>query len=415
MNSLISSELLAIPLLSIKITGSASNSSDAGSNDDEIPAPAAPQPFVHYGIPKTPSSFAYHHPLSTVTGHTESVSCLALCGEFILSASHAKEIMVWQQPDLRLFTKFGHGRGSVKAIVTVGSKIFTAHQDSKIRVWKVSRSLENIFKLVETLPTTKDYLGKFMNHTNYIQTRRHHRRLWIEHTDTISCLSIHNDLIYSGSWDRTIKIWRLSDYKCLESIKAHDDAINALTTSKGTVLSASADGKIKAWERRQRRPEGSHVLKFILEGHKDISVNSVVVSGDGTVVYGCGSDGYVMGWSSDDNWKKVFEVQAHKMAVLCMCMKGEILCTGSTDHSIGVWKKEVKGLTKIGVMLGHEGPIKCLQVSPSSIGGGFLVYSGSLDKSIRVWWVPQYSGRTKVEDFNSPVKITKAITTPILF
>ncbi|KAI3731798.1 hypothetical protein L1987_62987 [Smallanthus sonchifolius] len=121
------------------------------SDADDIPP--APRHSIHYVTPKS---------LSVVTGHTESVSCIALCGEFIITASHGKEIMVWQLPDLRLFTKFGHGCGSVKALVTVGTLILTAHQDSKIRVWRVSRNLENIFKLVDTLPTTKDYLGNFM-------------------------------------------------------------------------------------------------------------------------------------------------------------------------------------------------------------------------------------------------------------
>ncbi|XP_071708860.1 protein JINGUBANG-like [Rutidosis leptorrhynchoides] len=394
------------PRQSINSTARISNSSSSDTSTDADETPAKPHRFIH--LPPSYSSFC-HRSISIVTGHTESVSCMALCGEFIISGSLGKEIMVWQQPDLRLFTTFGHGSGSVKSLVTLGTKIFTAHQDSKIRVWRVSRNLENIFKLVDTLPTKKDYLVKFMNHSNYIPIRRHHKRLWIEHTDTISCLTVHNNLIYSGSWDRTIKIWRVSDYKCLESIKAHDDAINALIASKGTVFSASADGKIKAWGKKE--PKGSHFLNGVLDGHKDVSINSVVVSGDGSVVLGGGSDGFVMGWSIVDSWKMMFEVEAHKMSIMCMCMKGEILCTGSTDKSIGVWKREVNGLTKIGVMMGHEGPIKCLQVSPSSIGGGFLVYSGSLDKSIRVWWVPNVS--KLAQDDNS--EITQSITPTVLF
>ncbi|XP_076925139.1 protein JINGUBANG-like [Bidens hawaiensis] len=369
------------------------------TNSGEIPV---------YKIPKTPSPTATPCPLSVITGHTESVTCIALCGEFILTASHGKEIMVWQQPDLRLFTKFGHGSGSVKSLITIGTLIFTAHQDSKIRVWRVSRNLDNVFKLVDTLPTTKDYVNNVMKNSSYIQTRRNHKRLWIEHADTISCLSVCNGLIYSGSWDRTLKIWRVSDFKCLESIKAHDDAINALVSSKGVVFSASADGKIKGWGRLEK--EGVHYLKGVVEGHKDVSINAVVVTGDGRVVYGGGSDGYVMGWLVD-GWIRVFEVEAHKMSIMCMCMKGDILCTGSTDKSIRVWKREVKGLTKIGVMNGHGGPVKCLQVSPSSVGGGFLVYSGSIDKSIRVWWVPNGS---KVEDFNSKITNTD-ITSRTLF
>ena len=106
--------------------------------------------------------------LAVLSGHIGSVSSLALCGEFILSASQGKDIIVWQQPDLRMFTKFGQGDGSVKALVSVGNKVFTAHQDSRIRVWKVSRSSENVFKLVDTLPTTKDYLGKFIDRKSVV-------------------------------------------------------------------------------------------------------------------------------------------------------------------------------------------------------------------------------------------------------
>nr|GEV90862.1 protein JINGUBANG-like [Tanacetum cinerariifolium] len=390
------------------VTTTSSDASGCTSDSDDTSPPL--HHLTPRIIPKTPflSSFSYRS-LSVITGHTESVSCIALCGEFIITASHAKEIMVWQQPDLRLFTKFGQGRGSVKALVTFGTKIFTAHQDSKIRVWRVSRNVENIFKLVDTLPTRKDYLGKFMIHSNYIQTRRNHKRLWIEHADTISCLTVDNNLIYSGSWDRTLKIWRLSDFRCLESIKAHDDAINALSSSTGTIFSASADGTIKAWGRMNKLgQEGEHYFKGILEGHKDISINAVMVSDDGSVVYGGGSDGYVMVWLVD-GWKMVYEVEAHKMSILCMCMKGDILCTGSTDRSIGVWKREGKGLIKMCVMKGHDGPIKCLQVAPNSIGGGFLVYSGSIDRSIRVWWVPN---RSKGDDFKT--KITKTTTQRIL-
>lgn len=341
------------------------------------------------------SEFQSYKSLAVLSGHIGSISCLALCGEFILSASQGKDIIVWQQPDMRQYTKFGQGDGSVKALVTVGNNVFTAHQDSRIRVWKVTRRSENVFRLVDTLPTTKDYLGKFMSQKNYVQTRRHHKHLWIEHADSISCLAVSGGFIYSGSWDKTLKVWRISDFRCVESIKAHDDAINGLAASKGIVYSASADGRIKAWEREVEK--NAHCLKGILEGHKDVSFNSVIVSEDGKMVYGGGSDGYVMGWLGNESlnsWIGVCEVKAHEIAVLCLCLclRGEILCTGSADKSIGIWKKEMNGgLFRVGVIRGHEGPVRCLQASPSSVGGGFMLYSGGLDKSLRVWWVPKYS------------------------
>ncbi|MED6216685.1 hypothetical protein PIB30_010128 [Stylosanthes scabra] len=405
---------------------SSSISSDRSSETDESPFSSRRFELhdVKFQLPIqcTPTqsfnSHSHHRSLAVLSGHVGSVSCLALCGEFILSASQGKDIIVWQQPDLRLFAKFGQGDGSVKALASIGNKVFTAHQDSRIRVWKVSRSSENVFKLVDTLPTTKDYLGKFMKQSNYVQTRRHHKRLWIEHADSISCLTVHNGLIYSGSWDKTLKVWNLSDLKCLESIKAHDDAINGLVTCsrRGIVYSASADGKIKAWGMEKKNSNNnkkmSHCSKGVLEGHKDVSLNSVVVSDDGKWVYGGGSDGYVMGWecceyesSSCCCWKLVSETKAHEMAVLCMCLIGESLCSGSADKSIGIWRREAFGkLCKVGVISGHEGPVKCLQASCSSrIGGGFLLYSGSLDRSVRVWWVSnsKYTQEIDKDDHNN--------------
>ncbi|KAK7312123.1 hypothetical protein VNO77_35738 [Canavalia gladiata] len=372
-----------------------SSSSSTVSDSDE-------SPFCSKRLQLSCVPFHSHRLLAVLSGHVGSVCCLALCGEFVLSASQGKDIIVWQQPDLRVFAKFGQGDGSVKALATVGNKVFTAHQDSRIRVWKVSRSSENVFKLVDTLPTTKDYLGNFMRQSNYVQTRRHHKRLWIQHADSISCLTVYNGFIYSGSWDKTLKVWSLSDLKCLESIKAHDDAINDLVACKGLVYSASADGKIKAWgKEKEGKGKGSHCLKAVLEGHKDISFNSVIVSDDGKWVYGGGSDGFVMGWEWSgsgsggfESWKLVSETKAHEMAVLCMCLMGEFLCTGSADKSIGIWKREAFGkLCKVGVIIGHQGPVKCLQASSNRIGDGFLLYSGSLDKSVRAWWVPRYNAQ----------------------
>ncbi|CAH8385221.1 unnamed protein product [Eruca vesicaria subsp. sativa] len=374
-------------------SSTATSNNETDSSDDSLSPSASSKSFLLTTLPP-PTTGAYK-PLAVLSAHLSSVSSLSLCGEFLLSASQGKDIIVWQQPDLKIFSKFGQGDGSVKALVSVGNKVFTAHQDSRIRVWKVSRrSSENAFRLVDTLPTTKDYLGKFMKQSNYVQTRRNHKRLWIEHADSISCLAVHGGIIYSGSWDKTLKVWRLSDLKCLESIKAHDDAINGLVAGDGRVYSASADGKIKIWGKEKSSSSLSHVLKTTLEGHAEVSVNAVVVSGEGKWVYGGGSDGFVMGWEKSEKggdfeeWRLGFEMRGHKMAVLCMCVVGEMVCSGSADKSIGLWKREESGrLCKFGVIQGHEGPVKCLQASPNSVGAGFMLYSGSLDKSIRVWWV----------------------------
>ncbi|KAJ1692187.1 hypothetical protein LUZ63_008885 [Rhynchospora breviuscula] len=345
-------------------------------------------------IPYSPNSQTPYKCLAIIPGNAAPISSLTLCGEFLFSASSTKDITVWQHPDLRQFAKFGHGEGSVKALVAMGNRVFSAHQDGKVRVWKVSSRSENAFKLVASLPTTRDYLGRCLKQSNYVQTRRNHRRLWIEHGDSISCLAVHGDLVYSGSWDKTLKVWQMSNLKCLESIRAHDDAINALAVHDGLVYTASADGKIKAWGKRNVM-KNSHCLLNTLVARNNMSWNAVATCSNTGLVYAAGSDGHVVVWQCDLEkekkvWRLVCDVKAHDMAVLSLCVVSELVFSGSGDRSIGVWKREIGGgLGKLGFVRGHEGPVRCLQASWYRAGRGYVVYSGGLDRSLRVWWVPQ--------------------------
>lgn len=78
------------------------------------------------------------------------------------------------------------------------------------------------------------------------------------------------------------------------------------------------------------------------------------------------------------------------MAILCLCSMGDqFVCSGSADKSIGVWRREKGGgVCRVGVVRGHEGPVKCVQALESSrVGEGFMLYSGGIDKSLRVWWI----------------------------
>lgn len=337
--------------------------------------------------------------LATLTGHQDAVSCLATSGEILLSASQGTDIRAWQQPDLHQFATFGRGDGAVKALVAVGDRVVSAHQDQRIRVWKRSKSVASVFKLVATMPTVRDRVVSAMNQKNYVQTRRHHRSLWIEHADAISCLAVSIAVkkrkksiyfLYSGSWDRTFKVWRLSDFKCMESTRAHDDAINAVAVGPyGYLYTASADATVKVWS----KPRGSesHVLLATMVGHS-ASVNALAVSEDSGLVYSGGSDGAIVAWQSELGDPR-FEVAAemkgeHLGAVLCLCTVHELLCSGSEDRTIRVWKRDRGSFSHsiVAVLEGHEGPVKSIAAS-ADVASGFLIYSGSIDRSIKVWWV----------------------------
>lgn len=116
------------------------------------------------------------------------------------------------------------------------------------------QSCLNHLRQVATIPTAFDLARRYVSSSNFIWVRSGFTILWIRHFDVISALAIRGGLHYSASWDRTFNIWRLSDFRCLQSVQAHDDAVHALIVSvDGAVYTGSADGSIKIWAGGLRR------------------------------------------------------------------------------------------------------------------------------------------------------------------
>ncbi|XP_020582948.1 protein JINGUBANG-like [Phalaenopsis equestris] len=112
----------------------------------------------------------------------------------------------------------------VKAIIIAsGHRILTGHQDGKIWVRRISSKDPAAYKRVGALPRLKDLIKCSLNPSNYKEIRPGWRALWIRHCDVVSCLSFCQEqgLLYSSSWDRTFKVLRIGDSKCLESVVAN--------------------------------------------------------------------------------------------------------------------------------------------------------------------------------------------------
>lgn len=331
-------------------------------------------------------------------GHIYS---LAATNDLLFTGSDNNYIKVWK--NLNEFSEFKSNSGLVKAIVICReeNRVFTGHQDGKIRVWKNSQKNPRVYTRAGSLPALKDVLKKSVKPSNYVEVRRRRTTLWIKHSDAVSCLSLVEDLglLYSASWDRTVKVWRIHDLKCVESIKAHDDAVNSVVGSSGEslVFTGSADGTVKVWKREVRGKRTSHSLVQTLL-KQESAVTALVTSH--VAVYSGSSDGAVNFWEMGE--KKVLKhcgvFKKHRLAVLCLAAAGELVFSGAADKKICVWRREGRSHTCVSVWTGHTGPVKCLAVAEPSGGehkdggedGRLVVYSGSLDKSVKVWRVPRH-------------------------
>ncbi|XP_074353897.1 protein JINGUBANG [Apium graveolens] len=348
-----------------------------------------------------------HHCITTLKFHNSYISSLALCGKFLYIGFSDKEIRVLQrdiltseQSELDLEnlggTAIKTGEGAVKSLVVLADKIFSAHQDHKIRVWQIDNHETDYQKFMHlaTLPTLTDRAMKSLLPKNHVQVRRHKKSTWVHHIDTVSSLALSSDksLIYSVSWDRTLKIWRASDFKCLESVRdAHDDAINAVALSEdGYVYTGSADKKIKVWKKQYGEKKRS--LVTTLEKHKS-GVNTLALSNDGSILFSGASDRSIVVWEKDEycNMMVVGMLKGHTKSILSLGVANDILCSGSADATIRVWKGVEMIYSCLAVLEGHGGPVKCLTMASdhcanqSDTTSSYHLYSCSLDCDIKVW------------------------------
>ncbi|KAI3844102.1 hypothetical protein MKX03_027719 [Papaver bracteatum] len=359
----------------------------------------------------------HHQCISTIKDHSSYVFSLVISGKFLYSGSSNKEILLHiadpssnsnsnllSQSKVIAIGEFG----SVKSLVISGDKLFSAHQDHKIRVWQIPNNFsthhDRKFKLLAALPTLTDRLLRFLPAKNYVQVRRHKKTTWVHHVDTISALALSKDesLLYSVSWDRTLKIWRTTDFTCLESVNnAHDDA-NALVCCKnGFVFTGSADKKIKIWKNMIKETKNSNARKkkkhsavAVLDTHKS-AVNALALSTDGFWDITYTNDGDYED-NQSINMSLIGALKGHKRAVLCLSVISGLICSGSADKTVMIWRRINNGNSSsyacLAVMEGHNGPVKCLTTNIDHnnstmmiTNNSYLIYSGSLDCSIKVW------------------------------
>ncbi len=103
-------------------------------------------------------------------------------------------------------------------------------------------------------------------------------------------ISPDGQLIASGSWDNTVKLWK-RDGTLLNTLNGHSDEVYAVAISPDgqLIASASRDKTVKLWKR-----DGT--LLTTLNGHSD-AVNAVAFTPDGKIIASASQDNTVILWN----------------------------------------------------------------------------------------------------------------------
>ena len=152
------------------------------------------------------------------------------------------------------------------------------------------------------------------------------------HREIVLCIIYHDNNLYSGSWDKTIRIWDMKTYKKKGSLKGHTDNVNCLCVQAddNKLYSGSIDRTIRVWDTKTH----AHIATLV----------------------------------------------RHTCRVSCLAVLKNKLFSGSYDESICVWNTTT--YEQIAVLRGHTSRVNCLIIHENKL------YSGS--KNIHVWDTETY-------------------------
>nr|XP_043621391.1 transducin beta-like protein 3 [Erigeron canadensis] len=162
---------------------------------------------------------------STIEGDSETVTALALSPDdkFLFSASHSRQIIVWELSSLKKLRSWKGHEGFVMSMAchASGGLLATAGTNGKVLVWDVD--------------------GGFCTH--------HFKG----HTGVVNSVIFHPDParlhLFSSSDDTTVRVWDLTSKKCLATLERHRSTVTsiAITEDGWTLLSGGRDQVVNMW------------------------------------------------------------------------------------------------------------------------------------------------------------------------
>lgn len=364
-------------------------------------------PWTRSPINTSPSPPLLYHCLASLHRSEGNIFSITVTKDFIFTGSPSSRIHAWKQPDCTEMGCIKAPTGQIRAILACGKMLITTHGDYRIRVWDISISSHFRPKKMMTLPQRRSFFS--------------YGKKPIQHKDSISCLAYNSfeKLLYTGSWDHTVKVWRISEKRCVDSFIAHEGNVNAIVINQedGCVFTCSSDGSVKIWRRVFR--ESSHMLTMTLK-FQPSPVNALALS-NGRFLYSGSSDGLINFWEKETisgRYNHAGFLSGHHFAVLCLVTIEDLILSGSEDSTIRIWKREDGNSfhSCLAVIDGHHGPVKCLAAAVESdeIIKGLLVYSASLDQTLKVWRVKVYPAEKARSDKTGDLETGECRISPVL-
>ncbi|KAG6361001.1 hypothetical protein INS49_009220 [Diaporthe citri] len=266
-------------------------------------------------------------------GHEGGVWALQYEGNTLVSGSTDRSVRVWDiEKGMCSQVFYGHtstvrclqilmptdtgkvGLDGEPVMMPPNPLIITGSRDSQLRVWRLPEAGSR--RYIQTGPPANDAECPYFV------------RILSGHTHSVRSIAAHGDVLVSGSYDATVRVWRISTGEALHVLHGHTQKVYSvvLDHKRNRCISGSMDSFVKIWDLDTgaclHSLEGHTLLVGLLDLRDELLVSAA-------------ADSTLRIWNPDSG-KCKHTLSAHTGAITCFQHDGRKVISGS-EKTVKMW------------------------------------------------------------------------------